>query len=262
MLRKLQLLLRYIRYSYHAVNAHSIHSPFVFDLYTRCIKARTDETASATLRKLIYKMQGDTRILNVTDYGTAEGETSSRKLRVGYIAGHYSSSQYKASLLNRLSGYFKPRRMLELGTSLGIGTTALALGSPDAGIITLEGCPETALIAKENFTYNGLKNIDIVTGEFNSSLGNALGRLSSVDMVYIDGNHRSEPTLTYFNECLKKSNEKTVFIFDDIHWSEDMETAWDKIKQHSSVSVTADLFTVGLVFLRTGIAKQHFTLKP
>jgi predicted O-methyltransferase YrrM len=260
-LRKLSLLLRYIRYTYHAVNAHSIHSPFVFDLYTRCIKSRTDENASNTIGSLISKMRNDNRVLTVTDYGTAEGNTGTRKLSVQYIAKNYSSSKYKAELLCRLVSYFKPRTILELGTSLGIGTTALSLGFPQAHIITLEGSAEIASAAKENFIFNGLKNIEIITGEFNSSLKNALRKLSSVDIVYIDGNHRSGPTLNYFKECLSASNENTVFIFDDIHWSADMEEAWDKIKQHDSVTVTVDLFTVGLVFLKPGIARQHFTLK-
>ena len=259
--RKFSLLVRYIRYTYHAVNAHSIHSPFIFDLYTRCIKANTDEGTTATLRNLISKMHNDGRVLNVTDYGTAEGKASSRKLSVSYIAKNYASSKYKARLLARLSSYFKPANVLELGTSLGIGTTALAVGVPQAKIITLEGSQEIASVAKENFTFNGLKNIEVITGEFSSSLSAALDKLSSLDMVYIDGNHRSEPTLAYFNTCLKKAKENTVFIFDDIHWSADMEEAWDKIKQHSSVTVTVDVFTVGLVFIRTGIVKQHFTLK-
>jgi predicted O-methyltransferase YrrM len=221
-----------------------------------------DESASKIIRGLISKMRNDSRVLNVTDYGTAEGQNNSRKLSVKYIAKNYSSSQYKAKLLCRLASYFKPAHILELGTSLGIGTTALALGFPQAKIITLEGCPETASVAKENFIFNGLKNIEIITGEFTSSLQNALEKLSSVNMVYIDGNHRSAPTLDYFNSCLKKANADSVFIFDDIHWSEDMETAWNKIKQHSSVTVTVDLFTIGLVFLKTGIVKQDFTLKP
>lgn len=261
MIRKFLLLLRYISYTYRAVNAHSIHSPFVFDLYTRCIKSKTDESAASVIHSLIAKMRNDARVLNVTDYGTAEGKASTRKLNVSYIAKNYSSSKYKAGLLYRLSSYFKPSHILEFGTSLGIGTTALALGSPEAKIVTLEGCPETASVARENFIFNGLKNIEIVTGEFSSTLPNALSRPTSFDMVFIDGNHRSGPTLDYFNECLHKSKESTVFIFDDIHWSADMEAAWNKIKQHSSVTVTVDLFTIGLVFLRTGIAKQHFTLK-
>ncbi len=261
MLKKISLLSRYINYTYHAVNAHSIHSPFVFDLYTRCIKGQTDESASKTIRSLISKMHSDSRMLNVTDYGTAEAQGTLRKLSVSYIARNYASSRYKAGLLCRLSSYFKPAHVLEFGTSLGVGTTVLALGFPQAKIITLEGSAEIASVAKENFIFNGLKNIEVITGKFSSSLQNALEKLSSVDMVYIDGNHRSRPTLDYFNSCLEKSNANTIFIFDDIYWSADMEMAWNKIKQHSSVTVTVDLFTIGLVFVRPGIAKQNFTLK-
>ena len=206
-------------------------------------------------------MKKDKRILNVTDYGTAEGESSLRQLNVSYIARHYTSGIKKAGLLYRLSKYFKPETILELGTSLGIGTTALVLGSSQQKIISLEGCPQTASVAKENFNSGGLTNIEVITGKFDKTLPSALEKISAVDFVFIDGNHRSIPTLSYFEQCLAKANENSLFIFDDIHWSVDMERAWAQIQNHSSVSITIDLFVVGLVFFNKGIAKQNFILQ-
>jgi predicted O-methyltransferase YrrM len=261
MKRSLLLALRYIAWRWHAADAHNIHSPFVFDLYTIAICSKTNIQAEKILRELRNKLSRDHRILNVADYGTAEGQSEGRKLSINYITSNYASGMKKAGLLFRLSEYFKPNSILELGTSLGVGTSSLALGSPNSKIISLEGSEEVAEAAKENFHLSGIKNTEVVTGEFSSTLRQALGQFSTVDLVYVDGNHRSVPTLSYFEQCLEKVNENSLFIFDDIHWSTDMESAWKKIQGHTAVSLTVDLFFVGLVFFRKGITKQNFILK-
>ncbi|MBK5283779.1 MAG: class I SAM-dependent methyltransferase [Bacteroidia bacterium] len=260
-MKNILLALRYFRYRLHALNAQGIHSPFVFDTYTQAICGKTDDAKQKQLSKIQKKSFQDSRILKVTDYGTAEGESSARQLSVKYIAKHYASGKKKAGLLYRLTKHFKPENILEMGTSLGIGTTALALGSPLSKIVSMEGCPETASIAMENFHTSGLKNIEVIEGEFSKTLLSAFEKIPVVDLVFIDGNHRSEPTLRYFEQCLSKANENSLFIFDDIHWSDDMEEAWKKICSHPEVSITIDLFIVGLVFLRKGIVKQNFILQ-
>jgi predicted O-methyltransferase YrrM len=42
--------------------------------------------------------------------------------------------------------YFKPKNVLELGTSLGLGTTTIALANHDALITTVEGLKGFGLI--------------------------------------------------------------------------------------------------------------------
>jgi predicted O-methyltransferase YrrM len=261
MKRTLLLALRYLKYRLSTGDAHSIHSPFVFDLHTKVICAKTDVDADRILSELRNKLLSDHRILNVIDYGTAEGQSINRKLSINYIASNYASGIIKAGLLYRLSKYFSPQTILEFGTSLGVGTTALALGSPNAKIVSLEGSSEVSETAKENLHLSGIKNVEVITGEFSNALPLLPENFSSLDLVYLDGNHRSAPTLSYFEQCLSKANENSLFIFDDIHWSADMESAWKQIQNHPRVSVTIDLFHVGLVFFRKGIAKQNFILK-
>ena len=81
------------------------------------------------------------------------------------------------------------------------------------------------------------------------------------DLAFIDANHKEEPTMRYFEQCLKLKTENSCFVFDDIYWSEEMKNAWERVKNHDEVSVSIDLFFVGLVFFRKGIMKQHFILK-
>ena len=126
----------------------------------------------------------------------------------------------------------------------------------------MEGAPEVANVAKKNFKRLLVSNIKIIQGNFDDILPSVIGQLSTVDFAFIDGNHRKEPTLNYFYQLLGKSTQSTILIFDDIHWSAEMEEAWNEIKQHSSVTLTIDLFFIGIVFFRNEQkTNEHFTIR-
>ncbi len=101
----------------------------------------------------------------------------------------------------------------------------------------------------------------IVTGNIDQTLAAHVPALESIDLVFFDANHRYEPTLRYFETCLPKTHNDSLFVFDDIHWSAEMERAWAEIKAHPAVTVTIDLFWVGLVFFRREQPKQDFVLR-
>ena len=88
-----------------------------------------------------------------------------------------------------------------------------------------------------------------------------MAELKTIDLAFIDGNHLEVPTITYFKECLHYANNDTLFIFDDIHWSQGMENAWENIKKHPKTTVTIDLFFVGIVFIKSELSKEHFTIR-
>ena len=57
-------------------------------------------------------------------------------------------------------------------------------------------------------------------------------------------------------------DKETILIFDDIHWSAEMEKAWAEIKANPSVTLTIDLFFIGLVFVRKAQKeKEHFIIR-
>ena len=153
-----------------------------------------------------------------------------------------------------------PKTVLELGTSLGLATAAIHLGNPHAKITTLEGCKNTAAVATNQFKDFSYQNINVVTSEFNESLSK-LTTETVLDFVYFDGNHQKEATLKYFETCLQFMHNDTVCIFDDIHWSKDMEAAWEEIKAHPKVQVSIDTFQWGFVFFRKEQEKEHFTIR-
>ncbi|MFU8845103.1 MAG: O-methyltransferase, partial [Bacteroidales bacterium] len=164
-------------------------------------------------------------------------------------------------LLFRLSRYFRPKTIIELGTSVGLSTAWLAAGNPDARVYTIEGCPETASIGSETFHKLQLNNITLINGHFDEELPRLLNTLNEVEMVFIDGNHRWKPTVSYFEQCLSKSVNGTCFVIDDIHWSDEMEKAWQEIKDNKRVTMTVDLFFSGLVFVNQGLSKQDLVVR-
>jgi len=167
-----------------------------------------------------------------------------------------------SQLLFRIAKYYKPQTILELGTSFGITTCYLASANRNSKVYTFEGSQEIEKIARENFDKAGLQNLDLIKGNFDKTFLPALNKLEKINLAFIDGNHRKEPTLHYFSELLKKSTNDSIFIFDDIHWSSEMEEAWNLIQQHDSVTLTVDLFFIGLVFFSADFkVKQHFTIR-
>lgn len=153
--------------------------------------------------------------------------------------------------------------MLELGTSLGIGTMYLASGARSAKMVSLEGCPDFANVAYANLDILKLRNVEITVGEFGTTLPSALAQLQMLDFVFFDGNHRLRPTMEYFETCLPFAHEKTVFVFDDAYWSQGMTQAWEQIKQHPRVTLTVDFFDLSLAFVNPDFReKQHFKVVP
>ena len=150
-----------------------------------------------------------------------------------------------------------------MGTSLGISSLYQAYAARDSKMLSLEGCPSTAGIARSNFERLKMRNIQLRVGEFGTTLPLAIKELGAVDYVFFDGNHRKEPTLKYFEQCLTHANADSVFVFDDIYWSTEMIEAWEAIKQHPKVTLSLDLFFLGIVFFRNEQKqKEHFKLLP
>jgi len=157
--------------------------------------------------------------------------------------------------------HYKPSCILELGTSLGMSALYMSEAAPGARIITIEGCPETSAIARSNIEKAGKNNISVITGSFDEKLQEALRLMPNPDLVFIDGNHRKEPTVKYFEECLPHLHAGSVVVMDDIHWSAGMEEAWKLIIAKPEVKVSVDLYHMGVVYFREELSKEDFVLR-
>jgi len=197
----------------------------------------------------------------VDDFGAGSHFSSLNKRSIASIAKLASKNEKYGQLLFRLVNNFQPQTILELGSSLGFSCIYMASACKNAKLITIEGSHEIARIAQENIAESGLTNITLLNGKFEDELNNAINQLGKLDFVFFDGNHQKEATLFYFEECLKYHHQKSVFVFDDIHWSRGMQEAWEQIKAHPEVFVTIDLFFLGLVFFRKEQAKENFIIR-
>lgn len=250
----------YLIFLLKSTNQHGVHSPFVFDLTTKCLYQKQLQEKFSVFVEYKKSLKRNKSIINVTDFGAGSKVFTSSARPISLIAKYAGVSNKRAALLMQLTNYLKPTKILEIGTSLGLSTAAMKLGAPKAIITSLEGCPETARIAEQQLTDFEFKDINIVIGDFKETL-NAVLLNNTFDFIYFDGNHQEKPTIDYFEQCLQAAHNDSVFIFDDIHWSPEMEKAWRYIKEHPKVKVTIDTFQWGLVFFRKEQEKEHFTIR-
>ena len=260
-----RLGLKYLNYFFTAANGkgHGIHSPFVFDLAVKVLNDRTSYAACKEIEVQRSVLLGNESIITVEDFGAGSVKGLTKQRVVQQIAASSLKPKKYAQLLYRLVNYFQSKQILELGTSLGITTAYLAKANTAASVTSMEGSTAIAAIAQQQFAALQLNNIHVVTGNFDDTLQPLIDHTEApFDFIFIDGNHRKEPTLRYFDQLLAKSTNDTVFVFDDIHWSKEMEEAWEQLKQHPSVTLTIDLFFIGLVFLRKEQKeKEHFVIR-
>jgi predicted O-methyltransferase YrrM len=256
-----QFAIDYLKHRLTAKSRHGTHSPFVYKLTDEVIYDFSDKKVYDDIEAQRKKLLNDDNLITVTDLGAGSHLNKNRTKKVSQIAKNALKAPHLAKLIYRLAQNQQLENMIELGTCLGITSAYLAKAHPNAKVLTIEGCPETAAVASRNFTDLGLTNIELQVGNFNELLPNAITEAEKLDFVYVDGNHTKEATLNYFNWCLPKIHENSLLIFDDIYWSEGMKEAWAEIKNHPDVMVTIDLFWIGLVYFKKGQAKEHFKIK-
>lgn len=254
---------RFLKFYWQAQTKYTIHSPFVFSLIEEVIEDNRRYYDFSALERLRIISERNTTTLNVTDLGAGSRVNNTASRSIASIVKSAVSPQWQCEFLFRLVHYLQPKNRLELGTSLGISSLYQYIPLRKAPFYTLEGCPNIAQVAASNFKKLKATQIKQLVGDFNHTLPQALEKMQRLDYVFIDGNHQMKPTLSYFETCLKYSHQDTVFVLDDIYWSEEMQLAWETIKAHPSVTLSIDLFFVGLIFLRAEQKEvQHFKIVP
>lgn len=258
MIHTLHRLSEFLKYQKRAKTKYYLHSPFVYQFYLQVLEGGTT-TETAKIKTLRRKLLQTYDKIRIDDMGATPG---SRELLVSSIAQTASMPERYGKVLFRLTKMQKPVTILEMGTCLGIGTSYMALAAPDAKVITMEGCDDLVRTAKKNFEELAIHNTSIVKGNFDDTLTGVLADISTLDLVFIDGNHRYEPTMRYFHQLMTKTHAGSVLIFDDIYWSEEMTLAWEEIKKDNRISLTIDIYRLGIAFLQSDkLAKEDFVLR-
>lgn len=252
----------YIKFLRRSHTKYGVHSPFVYDLITKVLQDHSYYPEYRLARDIRNRCRHNKRVIEISNYGAVKRKTSlGNELKPVSAIARSAITPRCGKLLFRLVKYFAPENILEMGTSVGISTIYIASAAPAANFTTMEGCSTTADLATENLKLAGLPHIKMLIGDFSNLLPRFIAGQQHIDFAFIDGNHTCKATLEYFNQCLKLTNENSVLAFHDIHWSQGMEEAWSIICKHPQVTVSIDLFELGLVFFRKGLSKQDFVIR-
>lgn len=261
LMKNLRLAVDFLKHQFKAKTRHGVHSPFVYRLLDQVIYDSHAKMVYQDIEQLRNELLRDERRINITNPVAGLYVNNNKQKQICSLAKNALKSARLAQLIHRLAADAKPRNIIKLGTCLGINTAYLAKAAPEARVLSIEGCPETAAIAKENLNKLHIDNAEILVGNFDIVLPGLIEGLPEIDFVLIDGNHRKESTLDYFKWCLPKLGANSMMIFDDIYWSSGMKEAWQQIIAHPEVTVTIDLFWIGLVFVKKGQAKEDFLIR-
>ncbi|NRD20572.1 class I SAM-dependent methyltransferase [Winogradskyella eckloniae] len=249
----------YIKFLTKATNQHGVHSPFIYNFVTKCLYDNTKHPEYNALTTYREALKASKVELEITDLGAGSKVLDSKKRKVSAMVKASSSSKKESQLMFRIAKYFKFKTILELGTSLGMGTYSMSLANKTAQITTIEGCTNTSAFAQSEIKKQNIKNVEFITGSFTDTIPNLT--TEKFDCIFFDGHHNKDATIQYFEALLPKIHNDTVFIFDDIYWSKGMTEAWSFIKHHNTVKVTIDCFHIGFVFFRREQVKEHFKIR-
>lgn len=252
-------MIRYVNHGLTARNSggHGVHSPFMFNFIRYVLMERLPYYVFPRIEKLREELKNDHRKFIHEDFG----RDYPHERIICDMARTTLQPVRQAQLLFRIAHYFQCRKVVELGTALGISTLYLAGSSSQIRCMSFEGCPQLSALARENFHKLGIANIEVITGNIDETLLPALEKSGKQDLFFIDANHRLKPTLQYFENCLNFSHDNTIILLDDINWSDEMQQAWQTIKVHPAVRATIDLYHLGIVFINPAMTTKHYKLR-
>ncbi|NOQ27649.1 MAG: SAM-dependent methyltransferase [Bacteroidales bacterium] len=262
MISQIRYSLKYIKYFLFTKHkrGHGIHSPFVYNLISNVLNNKREYEDLKQVTNAHNKYIKSTKHIEFEDLGAGSNYNNPKKLTLGKIIRRSSVDNKYGKLIFNLIKYFQPINILELGSSVGISSAYIAQAAPQSNFKSIEGVEEKIQIAKE-ISLELNQNTEFIHGNFDNILNTVLEKYNKLDLVFFDGNHTKQSTLNYFNSCLNKSHNESIFIFDDIHWSRDMEESWEIIKKHNKVKVSIDIFRMGLIFFKKELSCQQYVIK-
>ena len=254
---------KYLKYIFVSENrnGHGIHSPFVYDIVSRVFRNKTDPAIVYRIEKIRRRLMSDNRIIEFNDLGSGPADQRNKLRKVSAIARYSPVTKRYGRLLASMASEFGRPLIVEFGTSFGISTMYLASVCGDTEVITMEGSKAAVEIAVKNFEEAGLRNIRLIAGSFEDSIHEIVNQGISPGLIFIDGDHKKKPLLENFEKMAEISGNNTVIIIDDINYSREMEEAWNEIKQSGKVTLTLDVFRMGIVFFRQGLSHNNYIIR-
>ncbi len=256
--------LQFIKFFWFSKSKWRIHSPFVYHLITTVLpKQKSSIGEKIEIKRLEYIKSYE--IIEIQDFGA--GYDNCKKFfiqkKLSKITLSSARKKKEGELLYRIIKYHKPKRFLELGTNLGFSTAYIATAlseiyNSDYEFISIEGSLNLHIKAIDL-----LSNLNLKVNLINDTFDNVLNHLSynqNFDGVFIDGNHTYDATVRYFEVLKKHINPQGFIIFDDIYWNSSMLRAWKYIIKDEKVTLSLDLYNLGIVYFNRNQVKEHFRL--
>lgn len=255
------LVQQYVMHYFKALRrGHGVHSPFAYKLCEEVLYNQHPFYHFEDLSNLRQLIADDETEITMEDFGAGSKVLKNPKRKIKHIAKIGISSQQQSELLYRLINFTNARNCLELGTSIGLNTLYLAKAGKQSEITTIDACSDLVKYASQLAKKNKVNNIQFIHAPFDSVLPDLLSK-NKYDFIYIDGNHTYEATMRYFGWIAHSAAENCVIVLDDIFWSSGMTKAWNQIKQHQNVSLSINLFYMGIVFFKPELKqKVHLDL--
>lgn len=245
------LIYRSIRYR----KGYGVHSPFVFNLITKVINESCSYYSFCDIellrKQLLFRDQ-------LIAYPGRQQRGCIRQRTVGEIVEREAIKPKHGALLFRLTNYFKSKNILQLGPSMGLSTLYLTSYAPGLKCIALESVPEFATIARLVFEKEGKNPVDLRIGAYADLLPQALEDMGKTDFIFFNTLYEQHNNLSLFNECMKYIHEDTVFVLEGIKVSSKMRELWQNICARPDVTVTVDLYSMGIVFFNRKLHKRNY----
>lgn len=243
------------------MDEHSLHSPFIYGLYKDIISKENTNPIFEGIEKVRGSLRANHKEIKIHDLGAGSSVSRKERRKISAIARYGLTTPRNSRLYSRLIEYLGAATVLELGTSLGVNTMYMASPLCVKKVITVEGCPEIASVAAHNFSGFSSSKIVLLNHPIDQALDHIFNRVNRLDLILFDAHHTYDATMDYYHRCKSHIHEHSVLIFDDIHWSKEMTQAWDQIRQEVEVTLTIDLFDIGIVFFRKELEKEDYVLR-
>lgn len=260
---QIQLFRRWIIFYRRAGTIYDVHSPFVSQLVRSMLEDHRWFYVFSDVAGLREVIKHNRKMIPQSSFGAGSQVISKKRVTISEIGKRVAIDEGNGQLLFRLVHFLNPKYLLEMGTSLGLSAIYQAAGAQEGELISIEGSSEIAQLARQHTHGLGYKNIKILNGSFEDQLPSAIRHFPRLDYVYLDGDHRLTPTLSYFETCLPHLHSESAFVVADIYWSGEMMEVWEQLKAHPSVTLSLDFYDFGILFFRKEQRqKEHFVLVP
>ncbi len=261
-------ILRFIQHQFYLRHrhGHGIHSPYLFDFVHEVVFNSGKIKVPGMITREHRSLKKSRALIPPGTMGANPARDKNHEIAIHSFVKSSSVSEKYGALLYRITGWFKPEMIIELGTGLGISTIYLASGYTEAPLHSLEGINERAACAAELICRCGLEQVSIHRGEMDPGLEQLLLKMQGRNdfsgrfVAFMDANHRYEPTVNYLKLLLEISGNEAIIIMDDIYWSREMNRAWREVIKWPEVRISIDLFRMGILLLRKDLTKADFKI--